>query len=81
MLVYDDLTYDPTEQMDAHLMVEQALTRLTDDDRRLAVLWAEGYTQREIAAELGLSQPTVHERLEAVFARLRSIIEGGADGA
>lgn len=81
MLAYDDLTYDPTERMDAHLLMEQALTRLSDDDRRLAVLWAEGYTQREIAAELGVDHRTVGRRLEAVFAQLRSIIEGGADGA
>ena len=81
MLAYDDLTYDPTEQMDAHLLMEQALTRLSDDDRRLAVMYAEGYTQREIAAELGMGKSTVNDRLQAVLARLRSIIEGGVDGA
>ena len=52
--------------------LDAAIAALPDDERQCIVLrYLEGHTQAEIAAELGLSQPTVHRRLCAATVRLR----------
>ncbi|WP_460370675.1 helix-turn-helix transcriptional regulator, partial [Actinocorallia lasiicapitis] len=46
------------------------LSRLTDRERQIAGLLAEGMTNREIATTLAISTKTVEKRLSQVFARL-----------
>ena len=61
---------DAWRQLAPHL--DEALAALPDDQRTVVLLrHLEGQSQAEIAAQLGLSQPTVSRRLDAAIAALR----------
>lgn len=47
------------ESVDLKIDFEQLLARLSERDRRIAVLYAFGHTQAEIGAIIGLSQQHV----------------------
>jgi len=47
------------EHTDRRLDLESALRELNDRDRSIVILWAQGYTQQEIAKEYGVNQSTV----------------------
>ncbi len=56
------------------LIVNDALSQLSHADQALLRLrHVHGFTQREIAGELGISQTQTHRRLSAAYARLRRI--------
>jgi len=57
------------------MVVRQALSGLTEEERYLIQrkFW-DGATEREIAKELGISQPAVHKRLQQALKRLREIL-------
>jgi RNA polymerase sigma factor (sigma-70 family) len=70
---------EPDEVRTLLPQLDTAIAGLPEDERRCVVArYLEGRTQQEIAAELGLSQPTVHRRLETAVERLRGAL--GASG-
>lgn len=57
-------------------MVQAAMDALSEEDRELLSLrFYANRTQEEMAGQLGLSQPTVHRRLERAMERLRQRLE------
>ncbi len=58
------------------MVVRQALSNLSEEERYLIQrkFW-DGATEREIAKELGISQPAVHKRIQQALERLRKILE------
>ncbi len=62
----------PADWDDVAPLVDAALAELPEDIRLPMVLYHfQGRTQSEVAAELGVSQPTISHRLEAGVAALR----------
>lgn len=58
------------EWTDVVLDLAPAIAALTDRQRQVLALTVEGYTQREIAARLGIAQRVVCEYLAAARATL-----------
>ena len=54
-------------------MVEELLSRLSPDDRKVVCLRMEGYDNSEIAAELGVSTNNVNQRFFRIVNRLKRI--------
>lgn len=53
-----------------------ALLTLNNDDRALITkLFYDGYTQEELAAELGVSQSAISQRRDTVLRRLKKILK------
>jgi RNA polymerase sigma factor (sigma-70 family) len=73
---FDDLPGDDPTPLEAALLaeeVEDLLSRLREPALRQVAVWKlEGYTNAEIAARLGCSEPTVERRL----AIIRRLMEG-----
>ena len=45
--------------IDTRIDLIDALNKLTPRQRKVVILWAQGYTQQEIADEYGVNQSTV----------------------
>lgn len=61
--------------LEERALVREALSRLPSLDAELLyMIQIEEMTQREAAARLGVSQTSVHRRLNTAFRRLRSIL-------
>ena len=63
---------EPTPEFAAQVAEEcqRLLDGLGDDELRMLALWKmEGYTNAEIAAKLGRSQPTVERKLRLIRSR------------
>ena len=56
-------------------MAKKALGGLTERERQIVVLVAQGKTTRTIAAELMLSERTVEKHIENIMAKLSSLPE------
>lgn len=58
------------------MVIRQALANLSEEERYLIQrkFW-DGATEREIAKELGISQPAVNKRIRQTLERLREILE------
>ena len=72
--VQERLAVEGEEQLVAKLDLEAALNVLTPRQKTCVVLCAEGYTEREIAAELRLSRGNVHAYLDAARKKLKKIL-------
>ena len=46
--------------IDQHIDLINALNKLTPRQRKVLILWAQGYTQQEIATEYGVTQQAVY---------------------
>lgn len=67
-------TVDITELVAHKLLLEElyaALEELDPDNRRIMELFSIGKSEREIAADIGLSQKTINKRKTNLFAQLR----------
>lgn len=61
----------PEADWDKSIIVRESLARLPERDRQVLLAKAhEGYTEREIAAQLGISQP----RVNAIYRRARATL-------
>ena len=58
------------------LIIRRALERLSEEERYLLErkFW-DMATEREIAKELGISQPAVHKRLKRALERVRTLLQ------
>ena len=61
-----------TDDSDLRLDLERAAVMLTAKQRRALWLWCQGYTQEEIASALGVTQPSIWERISNALAALRA---------
>ena len=52
-----------------------ALNKLEPENRRIAELFAMGFSELEIAAEIGLSQRGINKRKQKIFARLYACLK------
>lgn len=78
MADHDGITYgdmlreeDGTEEMLDAWTIRQAIEQLQGRDRQLVTLMMDGYSQRQIGAELNLSQAQVSRLLNGIQQRLR----------
>ena len=65
---------DTTPDILFHIDLKDAVSRLRPRDRLVLCLWCQGYTQREIASELGVWPQTICERLPVIFSSLRTFL-------
>lgn len=64
---------------DQRALVAMALRQLDDKTRTIGVLhFLDGYTQEEVAAQTGLSRPTVAKRLQKFQERIRQLVQPAA---
>lgn len=72
--------YDPKDPVDVEEIIAEkqlleelfsALEELDPDNRRIMELFANGMSEREIAADIGLSQKAVNKRKTKLFAQLK----------
>ena len=61
----------------AKLDLDAALQTLTPKQRDCFLLHADGHTEAEIASQLGISQPAVHQLLTKAKTHLKKILQGG----
>ena len=71
-----DIEGDEEEINFLRMVIRQALAQLSEEDRYLIErkFW-DGATEREIARELGIKQPSVNRRIKKVLTKLRKILE------
>ena len=72
--VQERLAFEQKEQILSKLDLETALQALTPKQKAAFLLFADGHTEREIAAQLGLSRGNVHAYLEAARKKLKKIL-------
>lgn len=72
--VRERLTYEVQEQLVAKLDIQAALTVLTERQKACFLLFAEGYTEQEIAAKIGTSAGNVSTYLKAAKKKLKKIL-------
>lgn len=58
-------------EKDLYRVLYTALDELDPDNRRIAELFSMGKSEREIAADIGLSQKAINKRKAKIFAQLR----------
>ncbi|MDE5641212.1 MAG: LuxR C-terminal-related transcriptional regulator, partial [Bifidobacterium castoris] len=56
-------------RQETRIVEDERFTRLTGRERDVAALVAEGYDNRQIAAELHLSEGTVRNRISDILAK------------
>ena len=79
-----EVGFDPADPADVQELVEDnlrnealhtAIDNLTPDNRRIAVLFSIGLSEREIAVQVGLSQKGVNKRKSKIFEQLEKDLE------
>lgn len=63
------------EEKELSEALDVAIERLSNRDQLIVVLFANGYTEREIASIIGVCQKTVNNRKELIFAELRAYLK------
>ena len=69
------------ERTDRRLDLESALRELNDRDRSVVVLWAQGYTQQEIADEYGITQQAISLIVKDATCKIRDSIPFNDEGS
>lgn len=72
--VRERLAYEQKAQIFAKLDLEAALQALTPKQKTCFLLYTEGKTYREIAAERGLSLPAVQQHITLAKRKLKKIL-------
>lgn len=75
---YDDELYTWTERNYRSELLEQAITTLPPQQRAVATMRREGYSNQEIAARLNLSIHTVNTHYRECLKRLKELLAGAA---
>lgn len=78
-----ELGYMPVDPLNVEMLIETAelsdalytaISQLDERSRMIVEMYADGYTEREIAAVIGGCQKSVNNRKKAAFAELREIL-------
>ena len=73
---FPDNTIDLYESVTQKIMLEQALSKLDDEERNLIIqLFYFDRTEREVAAEIGVSQVYVHKLKEKILCKLYELLK------
>ena len=73
---FPDNTIDLYESVTQKIMLEQALSKLDDEERNLIIqLFYFDRTEREVAAEIGVSQAYVHKLKEKILCKLYELLK------
>ena len=76
--VRSNISHDPREAIYSNLDLEEALKTLSKRQRECFKLVVEdGYTEREAAKFLGISNIAVHKHIGHAKEKLKKILEGG----
>jgi len=65
---------DEQEFVEASIDLQAALQELSESEQNLIWMWSIGYTQQEIAVELGVTQPAVSQKVAAILEKLRGLL-------
>ena len=57
--------------IDQRIDLIAALNKLSPRQRKVVILWAQGYTQQEIAKEYGVAQRTISRWLQKSVSKMR----------
>lgn len=77
---FSEQGFEPADYVDIDELIAEkelyqelclALDELDPDNRRIAELFSMGKSEREIAADIGLSQKAINKRKTKIFAQLR----------
>lgn len=60
------------EADDREIAVRRAVTRLSEPDRNLLILYAEGGSFRKIAKEFGVTHPTISKQIRRIQGVVRA---------
>ena len=71
---------DLEDTAELEILVREVASSLSDQRRRILVLWAAGRKKPEIAAELGLSERAVKRGLAEVMRQAREVLAGRTGG-
>ena len=66
--------FDDGDAIADRLDIEAACKKLTSKQTQVLNMWLLGYTQEEIAAEIGIGRTTVEERLRCVVKKIRLLL-------
>lgn len=78
MEVRSNLSRDPRESLYAKLALEEAMKSLSKRQRECFKLVIEdGYTEREAAGLLGISNVAVHKHIEHAKEKVKKVLKGG----
>ena len=58
------------DTIDARIDLINALNRLSPRQRKVVLLWAQGYTQQEIADEYGVTQRTISRWIQKSVSKM-----------
>lgn len=73
---FPDNTIDLYESVTQKIMLEQALSKLDNEERNLIIqLFYFDRTEREVAAEIGVSQAYVHKLKEKILCKLYELLK------
>lgn len=71
MELSDLFSNDDLESIERKVDFERMMAALSERDRRVVWLYAQGYTQAEIGAAVGVSQRRAGQILQAISKRLQ----------
>ncbi len=61
----------PSCDVDARIDLQMALSKLSEADRKIITMYSDGYTQKEIAREMNISQSQVSTKYKRIIIQLR----------
>ena len=59
--------------IDQRIDLVSALNKLSPRQRKVVILWAQGYTQQEIADEYGVAQRTISRWIQKSVSKMREL--------
>ena len=78
MEVRNNISHDPREDIYNNLDLEEALKTLSNRQREcFELVVKDGYTEAEVARELGIAQQVVDRRVAKAKEKIRNFLQGG----
>ena len=67
--------------IDQRIDLIDALNKLSPRQRKVVILWAQGYTQQEIADEYGVTQRTISRWIQKSMSKMGDSIPFNGEGS